>query len=126
MLHVPDDLTQVAGQVLAGEGEGFLGAAEGQRGRQGFCLGGGDSQAQGDSCAAIPVGHHLLAIVLRRLCLWVGDDALWVAVSERLRWAGLEGALELHHVKGILRDQQKGKQGKQGQKRKDDASPPPV
>lgn len=103
MLHVPDDLAQVAGQVLAREGEGFVGAAEGQRGRQGLRLGGRDGQAQGDGRAAVPVGHGLLAAVLGKLRLRVGDDALWVAVTERLSRAGLEGALQLHHIKGILK-----------------------
>ena len=110
VLHVPDDLAQVAGQVLAGEGEGFLRAAEGQRGRQGFCLRGGDGQTQGDGCAAIPIGQPLLVAVLGRLGLRAGDDALRVAVPERLRRAGLKGALQLHHVKGILRDHQRGEQ----------------
>ena len=102
VLHVPDDLAQVAGQVLAGEGEGFVGAAEGQRGRQGLGLRGGDGEAQGDGRAA--VGHLLLVVVLGELGLRVGDDALWVAVPQGLGRAGLEGALQLHHVEGVLRN----------------------
>lgn len=118
MLRVPDDLAEVEGQVLAGEGEAFLRAAEGERGGQGLRFRGGDGQTQGDGRASVPVGRNLLVVVLRRLSLRVGDDALRVAVPECLRGAGLEGALELHHIEGILRWRQK-----KEDKRKDALTP---
>lgn len=80
-----------------------MGAAECQRRWKSFHLGGGDGQTQGYGCTAIPIRHPLLVVVLLgELALRVGDDALRVAVAERLRRAGLEGALQLHQVKGIL------------------------
>lgn len=104
VLHVPDDLAEIEGQILAGEGEALLRAAEGERGGQGLRFRGGDGQTQGDGRAAVPVGRHFLVVVLRRFGLRVGDDALRVAVAERLRGAWLEGALQLHHVEGVLRE----------------------
>lgn len=106
MLHVSDDLTQVAGQVLAGEGQGFLGAAECQWRRKGFRFGGRDGQTQGDGRTAIPVGQALPVVALGNLTLREGGDTLGVAVAKRLGWAGLERTLQLHHVKGILGGEQ--------------------
>lgn len=103
VLHVPDDLAEVEGQILAGEGEALLRAAEGERGGQGLRFRRGDGQAQGDGRAAVPVARHFL-VVLWRFGLRVGDDALRVAVPERLCRARLEGALQLHHIEGILRE----------------------
>lgn len=111
MLHVPDDLAQVASQVLAGEGEGFLVASEGERRRQALGLCGRDGQTQSYSCAAAPApaAHLLLVAVLGKLRLWIGGDAVRVAVAERLCRAGLKGALQLHHIEGILRKEREEK-----------------
>lgn len=121
VLHVPDDLAEIEGQILAGEGEAPLRAAEGERGGKGLRFRGGDGQTQGDGRAAVPVGRRFLASVLRGFGLRVGDDALRVAVAEGLRGARLEGALQLHHIEGVLRERQRRRQKKKN--KREDALP---
>lgn len=125
MLHVSDDLAEIEGQILAGEGEAPLRAAEGERGGKGLRFRGGDGQTQGDGRAAVPVGRRrFLAVVLWGFGLGVGDDALRVAVAERLRGARLEGALQLHHIEGVLRE--RGRDGGRRRRTKGRMLYPPV
>lgn len=129
LVGVADDLAQVAGEVLAGEGQGAsskLGGASLALGRE---PGGGDVPAeaggrggggrgcyrrrQGGGAGGLAEGvqrlgagrdrgrlvEQVMMVVVGRRRVVQGSGA---AVLERLGWARLEGLLQLRHVVGIL------------------------
>lgn len=130
LVSVADNLTQVAGQVLAGEGQG----AACQLGGAGLALGwesggrdvpteacsGGGSGGGGSCRGRQGGGAGCPAEGFQRLCRGRGGGRLveemmvvvgrrrrvvqgsGAAVLDRLGWARLEGLLQLRHVVGIL------------------------
>lgn len=118
LVGITDNFTQVAGQVLAGEGQALAGQLSRSAGICCLALsrrpGGGHVPAdgggvggdggRGGGAGARSGGGVRLAEVLLLLGRWVVVNGSGTAVVHRLGWTGLQRLLEFCHVVCILKE----------------------
>lgn len=120
LVGIANDFAQVAGQVLAGEGQALAGQLSRSAGVRRLALsrrpgrghvpadgggaggdGGGGGGASSRSGGGVGLAEVLLLLLLGR---WVVVDGSGAAVLHRLGWTGLKRLLEFCHVVCILKE----------------------